>query len=204
MERTGAGSGIFYGAGAGRAPPRGPVRRGALRVRRHGAAPGGDGGPRAPAWTARTWAPPISLADTASLRELAAVGGREDPLDQRRFRMTIGIDGVRPYAEDEWLSMDVRLGTAVVRPGGNVGRCATTTRDPDTAEPDFDTLRCLADTRGTMETHRAAAPGRLGDGGHARPRARGRSGGAPARLIRGRGTPPDPAMNPSGITRRAV
>lgn len=94
----------------------------------------------------------ISLADTASLQELAAVGGREEPLDQRRFRMTLGIDGVAPYAEDAWLGRDVGVGTAVVRPGGNVGRCATTTRDPDTAEPDFDTLRCLADTRGDMET----------------------------------------------------
>jgi uncharacterized protein YcbX len=94
----------------------------------------------------------VSLADTASLRELAALGGRHDPLDQRRFRMTIGIDGVAPYAEDAWLGKDVRVGTAVVRPGGNVGRCATTTRDPDTADIDFDTLGCLAQTRGELET----------------------------------------------------
>jgi uncharacterized protein YcbX len=94
----------------------------------------------------------VSLADTASLRELAALGGQHDPLDQRRFRMTIGIDGVAPYAEDAWLGKDVRLGAAVVRPGGNVGRCATTTRDPDTAEIDFDTLGCLAQTRGELET----------------------------------------------------
>jgi uncharacterized protein YcbX len=92
----------------------------------------------------------ISLADTASLRELAALGGQHDPLDQRRFRMTIGIDGVAPYAEDAWLGKDVGLGAAVVRPAGNVGRCATTTRDPDTAEIDFDTLGCLAQTRGEM------------------------------------------------------
>jgi uncharacterized protein YcbX len=101
----------------------------------------------------------ISLADTASLRELAALGGQHDPLDQRRFRMTIGIDGVAPYAEDAWLGKDVRLGSAVVRPAGNVGRCATTTRDPDTAEIDFDTLGCLAQSRGDLETTEPLALG---------------------------------------------
>ena len=46
-----------------------------------------------------------------------------------------------PWAE--LLSRRVRLGGAVVRIGGGVGRCAVTTRDPDTSVRDLDTLRLL-------------------------------------------------------------
>ena len=64
--------------------------------------------------------------------------------------MTIGIDGVRAWAEDGWLGQAVRIGEATVRPDGNVGRCAVTTHDPDLGRPDIDTLKLLAETRGTM------------------------------------------------------
>jgi uncharacterized protein YcbX len=66
--------------------------------------------------------------------------------------MTFGIDGVVAYAEDDWLGRDVRVGGAVVRPVGNVGRCAVTTHDPDTGIASFDTLRTLQATRGSLET----------------------------------------------------
>ncbi|MFN8624324.1 MAG: MOSC domain-containing protein, partial [Chloroflexota bacterium] len=94
----------------------------------------------------------VSLATVASLAELAAVGGLDEPLDQRRFRMTIGIGGVRAWAEDAWLGHEVRVGGAVVRPEGNVGRCATTTQDPDTGTPDVDTLGLLSRLRGDVAT----------------------------------------------------
>ncbi len=90
----------------------------------------------------------VSIADVAALGELAAAAGRAEPLDPRRFRMTIGVEGVAAYAEDAWLDREVRIGEAVVRPTGNVGRCAVTTRHPDTGETDVDTLGCLAQTRG--------------------------------------------------------
>ena len=41
----------------------------------------------------------------------------------------------------------MRVGAASIRPVGDVGRCAMTTQDPDTGEPDFDTLRHLAALR---------------------------------------------------------
>jgi len=46
----------------------------------------------------------------------------------------------------------VRIGGAVVRVGDEVTRCAVTTRDPDTATRDLDTLRVLADYRGRRES----------------------------------------------------
>lgn len=96
--------------------------------------------------------PSATLLSTAALEALAAAGGAPGPLDRRRFRMTFGIDGVPAYAEDRWIGRDVRIGRAVVRIAGNVGRCAVTTHDPDTGRPSFDTLHVLNHTRGDLAT----------------------------------------------------
>jgi uncharacterized protein YcbX len=88
--------------------------------------------------------------------------------------MNFGIEGLREHEEDEWLGLRVRLGEAVVVPQGNVGRCAVTTQNPETGEPDLDTLKALAAYRGDIETteplpfgvHAAVAAGgrvRVGD-----------------------------------------
>ena len=94
--------------------------------------------------------PSATLLTVASLADLAVAGGADEPLDRRRFRMTFGIDGVPAHAEDGWLGRDVRIGPAVVRIAGNVGRCAVTTHDPDTGQPSFDTLRVLNAQRGHL------------------------------------------------------
>jgi uncharacterized protein YcbX len=96
--------------------------------------------------------PTATLLSTAALADLATAGGSDEPLDRRRFRMTFGIDGVPAYAEDGWIGRDVRIGAAVVRVAGNVGRCAVTTHDPDTGRPSFDTLRILNHHRGHVPT----------------------------------------------------
>jgi uncharacterized protein YcbX len=96
--------------------------------------------------------PTATLLSTAALASLAMAGGADEPLDHRRFRMTFGIDGVAAHAEDGWLGRDIRVGGAVVRPAGNVGRCAVTTHDPDTGIASFDTLGILEATRGRLDT----------------------------------------------------
>lgn len=96
--------------------------------------------------------PSATLLSTAALATVASAGGESQPLDARRFRMTFGIDGVEAFAEDAWIGRDVRVGAALVRPAGNVGRCAVTTQDPETGVPTFDTLRVLQQTRGELET----------------------------------------------------
>ena len=93
----------------------------------------------------------MSLVGTASLGALADVAGVEH-VDGRRFRMLFGVDGTAAHAEDEWLGRRVRIGDAVVRPRGNVGRCAVTTQHPDTGVSDLDTLRVLGEYRGDVET----------------------------------------------------
>lgn len=84
----------------------------------------------------------VTLLSTGSLERLRVVAGEREPVDARRFRMTFGVDGVEPHAEDGW--RDVRVGEALVRVRGNVGRCAITTRDADSGTVDFPTLRHLA------------------------------------------------------------
>jgi uncharacterized protein YcbX len=93
-----------------------------------------------------------SLLSRASLERLAGEAGVEGPVDPRRFRMLIGIEGASAHQEDGWIGRRVRVGEAVVVPGGNVGRCHVTTLDPDTATPDLDTLDVLARYRGDAQS----------------------------------------------------
>lgn len=115
----------------------------------------------------------VSLLGDGSLSALAGHLGVET-LDARRFRMNLGIEGLAPHEEDRWVGRRVRIGTAVLVPQGNVGRCAITTQNPDTGRPDLGTLDALAAHRGAVESseplpfgiHAAVAePGRvrLGD-----------------------------------------
>jgi uncharacterized protein YcbX len=85
-----------------------------------------------------------TLLSLASLERLADEAGVEGPVDPRRFRMLIGIDGATAHEEDGWIGKRVRVGEAVIVPGGNVGRCKVTTMDPDTGIRDLDTLDVLA------------------------------------------------------------
>ena len=84
-----------------------------------------------------------TLLSLASLERLAVEAGVEGPVDPRRFRMLIGVDGATAHEEDDWIGKRVRVGDAVVVPGGNVGRCKVTTMDPDTGTVDLDTLEVL-------------------------------------------------------------
>ncbi len=93
----------------------------------------------------------VTLVSTAALDALAVEAGCEG-VDGRRFRMLFGVDGIPAHAEDAWVGGDVRVGEALVKLHGNVGRCVVTTLDPDTGERDLDTLRTLTRYRGEVET----------------------------------------------------
>jgi len=103
----------------------------------------------------------VTLLGEASLESLRGAGqdfnrggsgsGGEDPdpgpIDQRRFRMTFGLQGSAPYEEDSWVEKDVRVGQALIRVGAHVGRCAVTTRDPESGRTDLKTLHFLKHSR---------------------------------------------------------
>jgi uncharacterized protein YcbX len=92
----------------------------------------------------------VTLLSLASLERLRAEAGGADPVDPRRFRMTLGVDGLAAHEEDAWVGAEVRVGEAILRGEGHVGRCAVTTRNADTGAVDFETLRHLGSYRGSL------------------------------------------------------
>jgi uncharacterized protein YcbX len=89
----------------------------------------------------------VTLVSLASLERLQAVAGESSPIDPRRFRMTLGVDGLGAHEEDHWIDRAVRVGEATLGVAGNVGRCALTTRNADTGVVDFQTLHHLRSYR---------------------------------------------------------
>jgi MOSC domain-containing protein len=121
-----------------------------------------------------------TLVSTGSLDALGAAAGETLPVDGRRFRMTIGIDGVEPHAEDAWIGAQVHVGGATVAVREHVGRCAVTTLDPDTGTRDLDTLGAISAYRGEVPTREpipfgvwceVVAPGRVALGDPVEPAA---------------------------------
>jgi len=93
-----------------------------------------------------------SLVSTGSLDAFGRAAGATQPVDGRRFRMTIGIDAAEPHVEDGWIGSRVRVGAAAVVVRDNVGRCSVTTRDPDTGVRDLDTLGVIGAYRADVPT----------------------------------------------------
>lgn len=94
----------------------------------------------------------VSLLTTAALSAMADQAGALEPVDGRRFRMTFLLDGGDAHEEDAWIGRDVRIGGAVVRVRGNIGRCSITQQDPETGVKSFDTLKLIHEARGQMPT----------------------------------------------------
>ena len=84
-----------------------------------------------------------SIITRSSIERLGAEASADAP-DGRQFRMLLEIDGVGANEEDEWIGDLVRVGEALLAPLGDIGRCVTTTRNPDTGEFAFPTLDTLA------------------------------------------------------------
>ena len=93
----------------------------------------------------------VSLISRASLAGLARAAGAAD-VDARRFRMLVEIDGVAEHGEDAWVGRRVRIGEALVRFAGHVGRCSITTRHPESGVVDLPTLDLLRAYRNDLDT----------------------------------------------------
>jgi len=94
---------------------------------------------------------PLSLVSSASvgaLEDSAKVG----PIDARRFRMLIQVDGTGAHEEDTWTNQEFSIGGAIIRAGGPVKRCEATTRNPESGIVDLKTLKLIGDYRGRQES----------------------------------------------------
>jgi uncharacterized protein YcbX len=104
---------------------------------------------------------PVSIISRGSLRRLAEADSGA-PIDPRRFRMLVEIDGVGAHEEDTWIERELQVGPARLRIGGHVGRCATTTRSPDSGVVDYPTLKLLGSYRRDLDTTEPVAFGVYG------------------------------------------
>ncbi|MBZ5740704.1 MOSC domain-containing protein [Nocardioides mangrovi] len=95
---------------------------------------------------------PVTLVSRSSV---AAVGAERDgaPLDPRRFRMLLTLDGAEPWTEESWAGREIEVGGAVLRVGGEVPRCAAVQRDPRDGGSAVKALTMIADVRGRRSSH---------------------------------------------------
>jgi uncharacterized protein YcbX len=115
----------------------------------------------------------VSLVSEASVSALAKAASLPS-VDDRRFRMLIGLEGCQAHEEDDWVGRDLRVGEAVVHVLKRVVRCAATTHSPETGRRDLDTLRLIQSYRGGKDIEfgieaKVVAPGRVAVGDHWEP-----------------------------------
>lgn len=82
----------------------------------------------------------VSLHGAASVAAVDAAAPA--PVDDRRFRSNIVIEGTHAWAELDWVGR-VRIGDVVLEVQKPIGRCAAIMANPDTGERDARLLRLL-------------------------------------------------------------
>jgi uncharacterized protein YcbX len=77
----------------------------------------------------------VSILNTASVADIERVVNA--PVDPRRFRANLLLDGLEPWAEAKWAGHSVAIGDAVLEVVEQIGRCAATEVNPVTALRDI-------------------------------------------------------------------
>ena len=77
----------------------------------------------------------VSIIGLDSVRDLERVV--RAPVDPRRFRANVYIEGGRPWQEFDWVGRELRLGPVRLRGVKRIERCAATNVDPETGQRDL-------------------------------------------------------------------
>jgi uncharacterized protein YcbX len=85
----------------------------------------------------------VSILNEASLRALSQKIGK--PLDPRRFRGNLWLDGLAPWEEFDLVGKRLRVGESELDIVEPIGRCRATEANPDTGRRDANTLAALED-----------------------------------------------------------
>lgn len=83
----------------------------------------------------------VSLINLASLTDLERVTRR--PVDWRRLRGNVMLEGMAPWAEFDLVGREIALGAARLKVVERIGRCAATNVDPDTGARDMNIPKSL-------------------------------------------------------------
>lgn len=106
----------------------------------------------------------VLIVNLASVEAFALEAGM--PIDPRRFRANLYIDGLEPEAELRWLGTVIRAGGAELEVTDRCERCKVITMHPDTTEATPELLRLMVelhDERMGMYC-RVVRPGRVAVG----------------------------------------
>lgn len=85
----------------------------------------------------------VLIVNLASVQAFALAAGM--PVDHRRFRANLYVDGLEPEEELRWLGRRIRAGQAELEVTSRCKRCKVITMDPDTTEATPELLRVLVE-----------------------------------------------------------
>ncbi len=109
----------------------------------------------------------ITLHSRESLSAVAAAAG--DPaLDELRFRSNVVIEGVRAWAEQDWLERKIRIGGVAFHVARRKTRCLATHANPRTGERDLPVMATLVQRFGQKQPTFAVGIVTSGPGGEIR------------------------------------
>ena len=91
----------------------------------------------------------VSIINSATVHDIERAVGR--PVDRRRFRGNIIIEGGTAWEERDWTGRDLRIGAAALRVVEPINRCAATSVDPKTAMRDINVIKALQKSFGHVE-----------------------------------------------------
>lgn len=90
----------------------------------------------------------VSIINLASVRDLEGRLGR--PVDSRRFRGNLCVEGWPAWAENDWVGRSIQLGGARAEVFKPIVRCVATHVDPETGEKDIELVKALRDLYGHL------------------------------------------------------
>ncbi|PMB09839.1 MOSC domain-containing protein [Fischerella thermalis CCMEE 5282] len=83
----------------------------------------------------------ISLVSRGTIDNLSQLAGQ--PIDVRRFRPNIVVEGVPAWGEFDWVGKEIQLGTARIFVTARINRCLNIDVHPETGERDMRLLSLL-------------------------------------------------------------
>ena len=86
-------------------------------------------------------APVISILNLASVKDVERV--TQEPVQPRRFRANIWLEGTAPWHEFEWIDKQITIGDVRLTVTARIDRCAAINVNPKTAERDQNIVKAL-------------------------------------------------------------
>ena len=86
-------------------------------------------------------APVISILNLASVKDIERV--TQQPVEPRRFRANIWLEGIAPWHEFEWIDKQITIGDVRLIVTARIERCAAINVNPKTAKRDQNIVKAL-------------------------------------------------------------